>query len=59
MLVMKWASQEWTTKKISEICSKITTKTSERHQRRRCGVFIVNFEPISNTALLPLFTLNK
>ena len=30
-----------------EICSKLTIKTPERRQRRRSGVFIVNFEYIS------------
>ena len=29
-----------------EICSKLTIKTSKRHQWRRFGVFIVNFEHI-------------
>ena len=30
-----------------EICSKLTIKTQERHYWRRSGVFIVNFEHIS------------
>ena len=33
-----------------EICSKVTLKTPELHQWRRSGVFIVNFEHISNFA---------
>ena len=44
-----------TLKKRCEICSKLTTKTPERHQWRYSGVFIVNFEHISH--LLPLFQL--
>ena len=31
-----------------EFCSKLTVKTPERRQRRRSGVFIVTFEPISH-----------
>ena len=34
------------TRKKCEICSKSTVKTPERRQRRRSGVFIVNFEHI-------------
>ena len=30
-----------------EICSKLTTKIPERRHRRRSGIFIVNFEHIS------------
>ena len=42
-----------------EICSKLTIRTSERHQWRRYGVFIVNFEHISHLVLLLLLlTLN-
>ena len=42
-----------------EICSKLKIRTSERHQWRRSGVFIVNFEHISHLALLLLLlTLN-
>ena len=42
-----------------EICSKLTIRTSERHQWRRSGVFIVNFEHISHLVLLLLLlTLN-
>ena len=33
------------TRTIREMCSKLTTKTTERRQQRRSGVFIVNFEP--------------
>ena len=41
-----------------EVCSKLTTKTSERHWRRS-GAFIVNFEDISHLALVCLLlTLN-
>ena len=35
-----------------EICSKLTIKTPERHQRRCSGVFIVNFEHISHLVLV-------
>ena len=35
------------TRKMCEIFSKLTIKTPERCQRRRFGVFIVNFEHIS------------
>ena len=43
-----------------EICSKLTIKTLERRQWRRCGVFIFNFEHISNLLLVfLLLTLNK
>ena len=39
-----------------EICSKLTIKIPER---RRSGIFIVNFDHISHLALLfPLLTLN-
>ena len=42
-----------------EICSKLIIKTPERRQWRRSGVFIVNFEQISNLVLvLLLLTLN-
>ena len=42
-----------------EICSKLTIKTPERRQRRRSGVFIVNFDHISYLVLaLPLSTLS-
>ena len=40
-----------------EICSKLTTKTLERRQWRRSGVFIVNFEHISHLFLV--FLLNR
>ena len=43
-----------------EICSKLTIKTPERRKWRRSGVFIVNFEHISQLVLvLLLLTLNK
>ena len=35
-----------------EICSKLTIKTPERHQWRRSGVFIVNFQNISHHVLV-------
>ena len=42
-----------------EICSKLTIKTPERHQWRRSGVFVVNFEHISHLVLVfLLLTLN-
>ena len=42
-----------------QICSKLTLKTPERRYWRRSGVFIVNFEHISDLALLfLLLTLN-
>ena len=39
------------------MCSKLTIKTPERHQWRRSGVFIVNFEHISHPFLV--LTFNK
>ena len=48
------------TKKRSEICSKLTIKTSERRQWRRSGIFIVNFEYISHLFLVfLLLTMDK
>ena len=48
------------TRKRCKISSKLTTKTSERRQWRRFGVFIVNFEHISRHFLVfLLLTLNK
>ena len=42
-----------------EICSKLTTKKSERRQWRRFG-FLVNFDNISHIVRIsPLLTLNK
>ena len=35
----------------SEICSKLTIKTPERHYWRRSGVFIINFEHILHLVL--------
>ena len=35
-----------------EICSKLTIKISERRQKRRSGVFIVNLEHISHLVLV-------
>ena len=42
-----------------EICSKLTTKKPKRHQWRHSDAFMVNFEHISQLALVPLLlTLN-
>ena len=43
-----------------EICPKLTIKTPERHQWRRSGVFLVNFEHISHLILVfLLLTLSR
>ena len=43
-----------------EICFRLTIKTPERQKRRLFGVFIANFEQISQAFLLcPLMTSNK
>ena len=43
-----------------EICSKLTIKTPERRQERGSGVFIFNFEHISQLVLVfLLLTLNR
>ena len=42
-------ANNWNTAKRFEICSKLTKKTPERHQWCRSGVFIVNFEHISQS----------
>ena len=43
-----------------EICSKLTIKTPERRQWCRSGVFIVNYELISNLVLVfLLITLSR
>ena len=48
------------TKTKCEICSKLTINTPERRQWRRSGVFIVNFEHISDLALVfLLLTLSR
>ena len=48
------------TRKRCEIYSKLTIKTPERRQRRYSGVFMVNFEYISQLFLVFLLvTLNK
>ena len=48
------------TRKRYEICSKLTVKTLERRQWRGSGVFIVNFEHISNLFLVFLIlAVNK
>ena len=47
------------TRRRCSICTKLTTKTSERRQWRRCGVFFVSFEHIQHLVLVFLFlTLN-
>ena len=48
------------TKATCEICSKLTINTPERRYWRRSGVFIVNFEHISNIVLVfLLLTLRR
>ena len=48
------------TRKMCELCSKLTIKTPEQLQWRRFGVFLVNFEHISHLFLVFLFwDLNK
>ena len=48
------------TRTICEICSKLTIKTPERHEWRRSGVFIINFEDISHIVLVfRLLTLSR
>ena len=48
------------TRKRYEIFPKLTIKTLEQRQRRRSGIFIVNFENISHLFLVfLLLTLNK
>ena len=43
-----------------EICSKLTIKIPERHHWGRSGIFIVNFEHISDVALVfLLLTLRR
>ena len=45
---------------VNEICSKLTIKTPERRQWRRCSVSVFNFEHISHFHLVfLLLTLNK
>ena len=47
------------TRAMSEVCSKLTIKTPERHDWRRSDVFNVNFEHISHLVLVfLLLTLN-
>ena len=44
----------------SKRCSKLSIKTPERHDWRRSGVFIVNFEHISDLVLVfQLLTLSR
>ena len=40
-----------------EICSELTIKTTERHQWRHSGVFVVNFEHVSHL-VLSVFIVN-
>ena len=48
------------TRTVTETYLKLTIEISERHQWRRSGVFIANFEQISHIALvISLLTLNK
>ena len=48
------------TRKMCETCSELTIKTPERRQWHRSGVFIVNFEQISQIFLVfLLLTLSK
>ena len=48
------------TKAKRKICSNLTIKTPKRRQWRCSGVFIVNFEHISQLVLVfPLLTLSK
>ena len=48
------------TRKTCEICSKLTIRTPERCYWHRFGLFIVNFEHISHSALVfLLLTLSK
>ena len=50
----------WNTRPICELYSKLTRKMLERHHWRRSGVFLVNFEHISQIGLVfPLLTLSK
>ena len=48
------------TRTMFEVCSKLIIKAAEQLHWRRFGVFIVNFEQISNIVLVfSSFTLNK
>ena len=46
-----------TTRPSCEICSKLTIKITERRHWRRSGVFIVNFEHISQLVLVFLLLI--
>ena len=46
------------TRKTCQICSKLTMKTPERRHLHRSGVFIVNFEHISNLFLVFLLFIS-
>ena len=46
------------TRKTCKICSKLTMKTPERRHLHRSGVFIVNFEHISNLFLVFLLFIS-
>ena len=47
------------TRKMYEIYSKLTILTPEQRSWRRSFVFIINFEQISQIALVSLLILNK
>ena len=42
-----------------KICSNLTIMTTKRHQWRRSGVFIANFEDVSHLVLFLLLTLSR
>ena len=45
---------------VYKICSKLSIKRPERRHLRRCSVFIVNYEHISNIVIVfPFLSLNK
>ena len=46
------------TRKMSEICLKLTIKTPEQPHWRRSGIFIVNIEHILHLLISLLLTLN-
>ena len=53
-LCMSTGSYLFNTRTRYEICSKLAIKIQERRQWRRSGVFIVNFEDISDLFLVIL-----
>ena len=53
-------SQNGYTRTMGEICSNLTINIEEWSHWHRSGVFVVNFEYVSDIVLLwPLLTLNK